>query len=122
MSNGDEILDWSTGSEGSAYQRCDDCGHVWYLTRAFCATCGSLAVRQHQAAGLGRVATTTLVSRPPSEKWKEYAPYSLALIDADEGFRLMAHVERDARIGDRVRARYLSFEDTPIPVFMRIDP
>ena len=118
----DEILDWSIGSEGIAYQRCDDCGHVWYLARGFCATCGSLAVRQRQAAGLGRVATTTLVSRPPSEKWQAFAPYTLALIDADEGFRLMAHVERDAHIGDRVRARYLSFEDPPIPVFMRTDP
>ena len=122
MSDAGEILDWTTGGEGIAYQRCDGCGHVWYMARDFCATCGSLAVRQHQGSGLGHVVTTTLVSRPPSDKWKEYAPYSLALIDADEGFRLMAHVENNARIGDRVRARYLSLEEPPIPVFMRIDP
>jgi len=120
--NGQEILDWSTGTEGIAYERCDACGQVWYLSRKFCAACGSLAVMRHQASGTGLVVTTTVVSRPPNDKWKEYAPYTLALIDADEGFRIMAHVESGARIGDRVLARFLSLEDPPIPVFMLIDP
>ncbi len=122
MSDDRQIFDWTEGTEGIAYQRCNACRQVWYLARRFCAQCGSLDIALLQASGLGCVATTTLVSRPPSDKWKDYTPYTLALIDAEEGFRMMAHVERDARIGDRVRARFLSFEDPPIPVFMRTDP
>lgn len=115
----DEPQDWTRGSEGITWQRCEACGHGWYFRRGFCPACGAPAPRLLQARGTGRVHAVTEVARPPSEALRAHAPYSLALVDADEGFRLMAHVARGTRIGDRVRARFCDFGGRPVPVFFK---
>ncbi len=57
-----------------------------------------------EASGLGTVYSTTAISKRPPE-----AALNIALIDLDEGPRMMSRVEgidaRDVRIGMRVRAR-----------------
>lgn len=69
-----------------------------------------------EASGLGRVyATTTISARPPAQ------PYNVALIDLDEGVRMMSRVEGidpDAvQIGLRVRARIATEGDRPLVLF-----
>jgi uncharacterized OB-fold protein len=117
-----EPRDWTEGTEGIAYQRCNDCRHVWYFRRTFCPACGAVQVSRHQATGWGTVHAVTTVLRAPGEQLRAYAPYTIALVDTDEGFRMMAHVDKDARIGERVRARFLAFGDALIPVFVRTCP
>jgi uncharacterized OB-fold protein len=69
------------------------------------------------SAGLGTVYATTWIA-PRGE-----APYNVALIDLDEGFRLMSRVEGvpagQVRIGQRVRVRIrpAAGDDDPYPVF-----
>ena len=67
------------------------------------------------SAGLGTVHATT-VARPRGED-----PYNVALIDLDEGHRMMSRVEgiapHEVRIGMRVRVRFVDGEDHPLPVF-----
>lgn len=69
------------------------------------------------SAGLGTVHATTHIA-PRGE-----APYNVALIDMDEGFRLMSRVEGlpadQVRIGQRVRMRVQpgQGDDDPCPVF-----
>lgn len=116
-----EILDWTEGAAGIALQRCGDCAHEWYFRRDFCPACGSRATSRHQATGLGTVHAVTLVTRAPSEALRAYAPYAIALVDADEGFRLMAHVVPEARIGDRVRATFHTFGTATVPLFVLAD-
>jgi uncharacterized OB-fold protein len=48
---------------------------------------------------------------------RAHAPYLIVLVDADEGFRLMAHGAHDLRIGARVRCRFVPFGDRLIPFF-----
>lgn len=117
-----EPKDWTRGTEGIAFQRCDACAHGWYFRRDFCPACGASGPRHLQAGGTGCVHAVTEVTRAPSEALRALAPYCIALVDADEGFRLMAHVERGARIGDRVRARFLDFGGRPVPVFFKANP
>jgi uncharacterized OB-fold protein len=50
---------------------------------------------------------------------RAHAPYAIALVDADEGFRLMAHAAQDLRIGERVRVRFIDFAGRPVPRFER---
>ena len=68
-----------------------------------CPFTGSDRLEWRVSAGLGTVYATT-VTHP-----REGAPYNVALIDCDEGFRLMSRVEDIApeavQIGMRVKFR-----------------
>jgi uncharacterized OB-fold protein len=115
----DAARDWTRGSEGIAYQACAACAAAWYFHRTFCPRCGDTHPQTRQAAGTGTVHAITVVARAPTEELRACAPYAIALVDADEGFRLMAHAARDLRIGERVRVRFIEFAGRPIPLFER---
>jgi uncharacterized OB-fold protein len=78
---------------------------------------GSTDLSWRVSRGLGTVYATTVVY------YKGEAPLNVALIDMDEGFRLMSRVEdiaaTDVRIGMRVKLRILPADDTraALPVF-----
>jgi uncharacterized OB-fold protein len=121
MSGTSPVLDWTVGAEGIAYQTCPACSNVWYFRRSFCPRCGSTPPRDRQAAGLGTVHAVTLVARAPSDELRACAPYLIVLIDADEGFRLMAHGHPSLKIGDRVRCRFITLAGKLIPCFERVE-
>ncbi|HKB83526.1 MAG TPA: OB-fold domain-containing protein, partial [Burkholderiales bacterium] len=70
-----------------------------------------------QASGRGTVHARTLVARAPTEELRAHAPYLIVLVDAEEGFRLMAHGDPALQIGDRVRARFAQLAGKKIPYF-----
>ena len=53
------ILDWTCGTAGIAFQRCDGCGHTWYFHRDFCPACGAREPRSEQASARGTVHAIT---------------------------------------------------------------
>lgn len=114
------VLDWTQGGEGIVYQTCPACAAVWYFERSFCPHCAAQQPRTLQASGQGTVHAITLVRRAPSEELRSFAPYAIALVDADEGFRLMAHADTALRIGDRVRARFVDLAGRRIPRFEKV--
>lgn len=88
--------------------------HVFYPRLAAPGT--AEALEWVEASGLGRVYSTTTINRkPPAE------PYNVALIDLDEGVRMMSRVEGvapdDVRIGMRVKARIATTENGPLVLF-----
>jgi uncharacterized protein len=115
------LHDWTQGTPGIAYQACPACSSVWYFQRTFCPHCGHAGPQTRQAAGTGTVHAITLVTRAPSDELRAYAPYAIALVDADEGFRLMAHGTPQLRIGERVRARFVDLAGRLIPRFEKLD-
>jgi uncharacterized OB-fold protein len=66
------------------------------------------------SSGLGTVYSYTVLFRPPTPAFKNDVPYMIALVDFDEGFRLMANLRECApeqvRIGQRIR---VVFEPLP---------
>ncbi|GAA0402806.1 hypothetical protein Acor_68240 [Acrocarpospora corrugata] len=86
-----------------AFQRCDDCRAAVFQPRVLCPACGSTRLTWGQSAGLGTVYSVSVLSP------RDGRPYSVALIDLDEGFRMMSTVvgmpAGDVRIGMRVRAQ-----------------
>lgn len=109
--------DWTTGHPVLAFQHCRPCGARWLFARSFCPQCGALEVEMREASGRGTVHATTLVTRAPSEELRPYAPYRLVLVDADEGFRVMAHAATEVAIGDRVAASFRPFGGGLVPYF-----
>jgi uncharacterized protein len=86
------------------YQRCGGCGAALTGQRFACTACGSQLLVWADAAGTGTVYAVSTVHRAPTEAWRALAPYTLALVDLDEGPRVMAHGAPGLVIGQRVRA------------------
>ena len=104
-----------------AYQWSPEAGRAVFYPRVLCHFSGSTALEWRVASGLGTVYATTVTHPMQGE------PYNVALIDVDEGFRLMSRVEDiaplDVRIGMRVRFRVHAAErdEPPYPVFTPAD-
>ena len=86
-------------------QKCSACGQHIYFPRDLCPHCGSGDVSFVQPKGMGTVYSTTVVRRKPDAG----GDYNVALIDLDEGVRLMSCVDNiaptEVKIGQRVKAK-----------------
>lgn len=94
-----------------------------FMPRYLCPSCWSDALEWVQAKGTGSVHSFTVIRRASSPAFKERVPYVVALIDLDEGPRMMANIlgddALDVAIGERVT---LTFEDRgngTLPQFKR---
>jgi uncharacterized protein len=96
-----------------AYQWSPAANRAVFYPRVICPYTGSDRLEWRVSAGLGTVYATT-VTHP-----RDGAAYNVALIDLDEGFRLMSRVEDIAaegvRIGMRVKFRIHRPEGEPSP-------
>ncbi len=110
-------VDWCSGGEAIVYQACALCRGVQYFPRAFCAACGSTELTERQASGTGIVYATSLVCRAATEETRAHVPYNIVLVDAPEGFRMMAHGANDLAIGDQVVACFKPFAGRLVPFF-----
>ena len=99
-----------------AYQVTDEGKAVFYPRAVAPITGGKLEWRVSK--GMGTVSSTTVLY------FKGEAPLNVALIDVDEGFRLMSRVEdidaEQVKIGMRVKFRAHPGDDKqqPYPVFI----
>lgn len=99
-------------------QRCSGCGRFQHYPRPFCLGCGGDALAWTQAGGGGRVYSVATMRLPVIDELPP--PYQIALVDLDEGVRMLAGIEgREARIGDRVRLAWRPRGGglPPLPVF-----
>jgi len=100
-----------------AYQVCTDDGKPVFYPRAVNPVTGSSNLEWRVSRGLGTVYATTVVHS------KGENPYNVAMIDLDEGFRMMSRVEdidpMQVKIGMRVKVRMHPGDDKqpPYPVF-----
>lgn len=114
------LPDWTTGEPAIVYQSCGACGALQYFRRSFCAACGAPDPVERPAGGTGTVYATSLVCRAATPETRAHVPYNIVLVDADEGFRMMAHGENDLAIGDRVSARFTPFAGRLVPYFEKM--
>jgi hypothetical protein len=104
-----------------AYQVADD-GKTVFFPRAVAPGTGSTRLNWRVSKGLGTVYATTVVYA------KDQPPLNVALIDVDEGFRMMSRVgdidPMNVKIGMRVRFRVHPGDEKqpPYPVFSPLLP
>jgi len=104
-----------------AYQFSLAAGRPVFFPRVLCPFTGSDRLEWRVSTGIGTVHATTVVHPV------EGAPYNVALIDCDEGFRMMSRVEEVApdkvRIGMRVRFRLHrpGGDEPPYAVFVPVE-
>lgn len=118
---------WAAAHEGRlAIQRCASCGRHQFYPRAFCTTCLSDRVEWMDASGRGRIYTFTVCRIAAAPAFEAALPYAVALVELDEGVRLLANiVDCDiARIaiGAPVAVRFERIDDDcTLPQFTLID-
>ena len=102
---------WQAAGDGRlVVQRCNACGASQLYPRPFCLACDAADLGWAEAAGTGHVYSITvnrLAVRPDMEP-----PYAVALVELDEGPRVMTGTEGDGvQIGDRVRVQWRAAPD-----------
>jgi uncharacterized protein len=86
-------------------QVCRHCGTAHLPPRACCESCARTAFEWRPAAGTGRLAAFSVLHRAPDGR---PVPYVYALVELDEGPRMISNVAgcepADVRVGMRLRA------------------
>lgn len=86
-------------------QICGDTGRAVFFPRVLSPYTGSLLTEWREMSGMGTVHSTTVMRRKPDRG----GDYNVALVDLDEGARMMTEIcglpAADVRIGMRVKAR-----------------
>ena len=90
--------DWETRGfwEGCArgelvLQRCRACGAVQQRPRALCVSCFG-EIEHFVASGRGTLHTFTVTHQNQAPGFREEVPYVLAVVELDEGVRLMTNI------------------------------
>ncbi|WP_329165692.1 Zn-ribbon domain-containing OB-fold protein [Streptomyces sp. NBC_01717] len=101
------------------FQRCSECERAVFHPRVLCPHCGAESLEWHTSSGTGTVYASTVLHKRGSD------PYNVALIDLDEGFRMMSRVEgvapEDVHIGSRVGLAVITEDGAPLAVFRPLE-
>lgn len=73
-------------------QECNECGSKIFYPRKACPECWSRELGWVEASGRGKVFALTVTLAGVEEKFSADLPYVLAMIDLDEGIRMMGNV------------------------------
>jgi uncharacterized protein len=126
IANADSVPYWNAARERRLLiRKCSACGQLHFMPRHLCPVCWSDLLEWVESKGTGTVHSFTVIRRAPMAAFASRVPYVIALIELDEGPRMIANVlGEDAlsvRIGDRVK---VTFEDrgdgAMIPQFNRV--
>ncbi len=118
---------WDAAARGELHmQHCGACGKWQFYPRPFCLHCESDKLQWQRVSGLGKIYTYTVNHRAPNAFMKARLPYVVAMVELDEGPRLMANVlgaqSADMAIGKRVQVVFEKASDeVTLPQFSLLD-
>lgn len=94
-------------------QKCRDCGKILHPPRPMCPGCHSTECEHIEASGKGTIYSYTTYSKSPHKSFK--APYSVVLVELDEGPRLISNMvdvkPEDIEIGMPVEVAFDKIDD-----------
>jgi uncharacterized OB-fold protein len=114
---------WDAAREGKLLIcRCGACRHAFLYPRPFCPKCWSDDVDWEEASGKATLYTWSVVRQNDLPPWPTRVPYVAAVVDLEEGPRVMTNVEGVAfdelAIGMPVVVDFKAIaDDVTIPVF-----
>lgn len=105
--NADSAPYWQGARENRLLiRRCGACGAAHFMPRHLCPACWSDDLRWVEASGRGTVHSFSVIHRAPLAAFAARVPYVVALVDLEEGPRMMANIlgddALDTAIGDAV--------------------
>jgi uncharacterized OB-fold protein len=73
-------------------QQCRACGHIQFYPRSLCTACSSDQLEWSAADGTGTVYSYSTVYRALLPGFEDDVPYVVAMIELDEGVRLVSQI------------------------------
>ena len=102
----------ATEKQQLVMQRCDSCERLVWYPRYVCPHCGQFSLRWEQLSGQGVVYAVSVHHRPAHAAFADRVPYSVVLVDLDEGVRMMSNVfGPPPAAGDAVSISWLPLDD-----------
>lgn len=114
---------WDGAADGRLrLQRCGSCGKFRHYPQLVCDRCYSLKVEWVEASGRGTVHSWTVAQHAFHPAFKTDLPYTLVIVDLEEGPRAMGRLDpsfqAQLRIGLPVRVSFeRNAEGVALPVF-----
>lgn len=104
-----------------AIQRCWDCRRLVWYPRAVCPHCGGNELIWEPVSGRGVVYAVSVHHRPALPALADRVPYSVVLVDLEEGARIMSNVFGvPPQVGDEVDVAWVPLADgRNLPTFER---
>jgi len=110
--------------EGIAQRRllvphCRDCGKPHFYPRHACPSCWGERYDWKPARGSATVHShTTVLANPPSH-FTALLPFSIAIVELDEGVRMLSNVigKTSSAVGDKLLLEFIERDGEPLPVF-----
>jgi len=117
---------WDRAGAGElALPKCDACGELHYPPRRHCPACGGEALTWTAMSGGATVVShSTVMTSFHGQDWTGQLPYVVALVDLDEGPRMLTRLigaETTAR-GDRVRVTFAEVQGRRLPYVTPEEP
>ena len=72
-------------------QRCNDCNRYYFYPRPYCRHCMSENTEWRTLTGRGKL-HTYVINHRPGPGWENDAPYVIAIVELDEGPRMMTNI------------------------------
>lgn len=114
---------WAACNDGELLlSECATCGHVFYYPRQMCPHCGAQELRWRRSSGRGQVYSFTHVEVSfYGPTWERDLPYTVILVDLDEGPRMLSRLvesDQDAvALGAAVEVAFVTVEEQALPMF-----
>lgn len=71
---------------------CEDCQQPFYYPRRWCPACFSQNLSWRKMSGKGRVYSFSVIHQSPLPAYQQDVPYILAIVELDEGPRMMTNI------------------------------
>jgi len=112
--------------EGAQAQRlmlpcCNVCGKFWFPPSQRCRHCLAADFAWVQASGTGRIYSFVVYHRVYHPGFEDAVPYVVAIVELDEGPRLLTNIvgvaPEDVRCDARVRVNFQERDGMTLPMF-----
>ena len=98
-------------------RRCAACRRLWLDVTYACPTCGGPGGETVRLSGNGRLISWTTIRVPPA-RYAAEAPYSVGLVELDEGFRLTVRLTADPEtLAPGLTVAFASVDPSRGPIF-----
>lgn len=105
------------------FQRCGSCGAVVWYPRVVCPQCMGTSLAVVCSTGRGHIHSFTTLFRAGAEERAADVPYTVVLVDLDEGARVIGDLSgvapEEVRVGLRVTVTFVEVaENVNLPAFI----